>query len=96
MPFAAIFEMPLCCPGACQCIVARLFAGSRKVAFQDLRVEPEGDLDRDGFLKGKDGLRAGLSEIGNRHDPVRGSRPAGGSRNAAFGFTIGSQAHLGQ
>jgi len=32
----------------------------------------------------------------DRHDPVSGSRPAGGSRKAAFGFTIGSQAHLGQ
>ena len=30
---------------------------------QDFRVELEGDLDTDGFLKGKDGGRAGLHEI---------------------------------
>jgi len=32
-------EMLLCCLGACQCIAARLFARSRKIAFQDLHVE---------------------------------------------------------
>jgi uncharacterized OsmC-like protein len=56
-------EMLLCCLGACQCIVARLFARARKIEFQDLRVELEGDLDTDGFLRGKDGVRAGLHEI---------------------------------
>ena len=42
-------EMLLCCLGACQCIVARLFARTRKIEFQDLRIELEGDLDTDGF-----------------------------------------------
>ena len=56
-------EMLLCCLGACQCIVARLFARARKIEFQDLRIEMEGDLDTDGFLRGKDGVRAGLHEI---------------------------------
>jgi uncharacterized OsmC-like protein len=56
-------EMLLCCLGACQCIVARLFARARKIEFQDLRVELEGDMDTDGFLKGKDGVRAGFREI---------------------------------
>lgn len=56
-------EMLLCCLGACQCIVARLFARSRKVQVQEFRVELEGDLDPDGFLRGKDGVRAGLHEI---------------------------------
>ena len=56
-------EMLLCCLGACQCIVARLFARARKIRVQDFRVELEGDLDPDGFLRGKDGVRAGLHEI---------------------------------
>ena len=56
-------EMLLCCLGACQCIVARLFARARKVQVQEFRVELEGDLDPDGFLRGKDGVRAGLHEI---------------------------------
>ena len=43
--------------------VARLFARARKIDFQDLRVELEGDLDTDGFLRGKDGVRAGFREI---------------------------------
>lgn len=56
-------EMLLCCLGACQCIVARLFAKAKKIDLQDLRIELEGDLDPDGFLRGKDGVRAGLHEI---------------------------------
>lgn len=56
-------EMLLCCLGACQCIVARLFARARKIQVQDFRVELEGDLDPDGFLRGRDGVRAGLHEI---------------------------------
>ena len=56
-------EMLLCCLWACQCIVARLFARAKRIDVQDFRVELEGDLDTDGFLKGKDGVRAGLHEI---------------------------------
>jgi uncharacterized OsmC-like protein len=56
-------EMLLCCLGTCQCIVARLFARARKIQVQDFRVELEGDLDPDGFLRGRDGVRAGLQEI---------------------------------
>ena len=58
-----LVEMLLCGLGACECIVARLFARARKIDFQDLRVELEGDLDTDGFVRGKDGARAGLREI---------------------------------
>jgi hypothetical protein len=43
--------------------VARLLAKARKIEFQDLRAELDGDLDTDGFLRGNDGLRAGLDEI---------------------------------
>lgn len=56
-------EMLLCSLGACQCIVARLFAKAQKIAFEEFRVELEGDLDTEGFLRGKDGVRPGLSEI---------------------------------
>ncbi len=56
-------EMLLCSLGACQCIVARLFARAQRIEFEEFRVELEGDLDTDGFLRGRDGLRPGLSEI---------------------------------
>lgn len=56
-------EMLLCSLGACQCITARLFAKARKIEFEDLRVELEGDLDTDGFLRGEVGVRPGLREI---------------------------------
>jgi uncharacterized OsmC-like protein len=56
-------EMLLCSLGACQCIVARLFAKAQRIKFEEFRVELEGDLDTDGFLRGKDDLRPGLSEI---------------------------------
>jgi uncharacterized OsmC-like protein len=56
-------EMLLCSLGACQCIVARLFARAQKMEFEAFRVVLEGDLDTDGFLRGKEGIRPGLSEI---------------------------------
>ena len=56
-------EMLLCSLGACQCIVARLFAKARKIDLEDFRVELEGDLDTDGFLRGQEGVRPGLKEI---------------------------------
>ena len=46
-------EMLLCCLGACQCIVARLFARARKFDFQDLRIEREGNVDTVGFLSAR-------------------------------------------
>ncbi len=56
-------EMLLCSLGACQCITARFFAKARQIEFEDLHVEVEGDLDTDGFLRGKEGVRPGLQEI---------------------------------
>ncbi|HPL63863.1 MAG TPA: OsmC family protein [Syntrophales bacterium] len=56
-------EMLLCTLGACQCIVARLFAKARKIDLHEFRVELEGDLDPDGFLRGKEGVRPGFKEI---------------------------------
>jgi len=46
-------EVLLCCLGACQCIVARLFARARKFDFQDLRIEREGNVDTVGFLSAR-------------------------------------------
>jgi len=119
----------------CQLEVARLFARSRKIEFQSLRVERESIGTLKVFLR-ENVARAGLREIRctmlhirivadadkfrdfvdrekplyrkvspfvlvrspewNRHYPVSGSGFSCGSRKAAFGFTIGSHAHLGQ
>src|SRR5690625_3375721 len=55
-------EMVLCALGACQAIVASVFAKQHDMTFSDFRVELEGDLDHDGFL-GKSDVRNGFSEI---------------------------------
>ncbi|HLS35827.1 MAG TPA: OsmC family protein [Bacillota bacterium] len=55
-------EMVLCALGACQAIVASVFAKQHDMTFSDFRVELEGDLDPDGFL-GKSDVRKGYSEI---------------------------------
>ena len=56
-------EALLCALGSCQCIVAAAFARAQGVQFDDLWVDVEGDLDPDGFLKGKPGVRPGFEEI---------------------------------
>jgi uncharacterized OsmC-like protein len=48
--------------GACQSIVARVYAKKFNVRLDDFRVEVEGDLDLDGFFKKSD-VRPGYSEI---------------------------------
>ena len=48
--------------GACQAIVARVYAQKFNVELDDLRVEIEGDIDLDGFF-GKAPVRPGYSEI---------------------------------
>src|SRR5690554_5391634 len=48
--------------GACQAIVARVYAQKFDVELDDLRVEVEGDIDLDGFF-GKAPVRPGYSEI---------------------------------
>ncbi|MEY1661245.1 OsmC family protein [Isoalcanivorax beigongshangi] len=48
--------------GACQAIVARVYARQFKVQLDDFRVEVEGDLDLDGFF-GKAPVRPGYGEI---------------------------------
>jgi len=49
--------------GSCLVIVGAAFAKSHGINLQDIRVETEGDLDPDGFLKGKEGVRSGYQEV---------------------------------
>lgn len=48
--------------GACQSIVARVYAPKFEVRLEDFRVEVEGDLDLDGFFNKSD-VRPGYSDI---------------------------------
>ncbi|MGE5704809.1 MAG: OsmC family protein [Clostridia bacterium] len=48
--------------GACQSIVARVYAGKFGVKLDDFWVEVEGDLDTDGFMNKSD-VRRGYSDI---------------------------------
>lgn len=48
--------------GACQSIVARVYAPKFGVKLDDFRVEVEGDLDLDGFFNKSD-VRPGYSDI---------------------------------
>ncbi|MHA6531882.1 OsmC family protein [Paenibacillus sp. BAC0078] len=48
--------------GACQSIVARVYAPRFDVKLDDFRVEVEGDIDLDGFLDKSD-VRPGYSDI---------------------------------
>ncbi|TXK85471.1 OsmC family protein [Paenibacillus sp. N3.4] len=48
--------------GACQSIVARVYANKFNVRLDDFWVEVEGDLDLDGFFKRSD-VRPGYSDI---------------------------------
>ena len=52
----------LCALGACQAIVARVYAAEFDVVLDDFRVVVEGDLDLDGFF-GKAPVRPGYQEI---------------------------------
>lgn len=48
--------------GACQSIVARVYASKFDVQLDDFRVEVEGDIDLDGFFNKSD-VRRGYSDI---------------------------------
>lgn len=48
--------------GACQSIVARVYAPKFDVVLEDFRVDVEGDLDLDGFFNRSD-VRPGYSDI---------------------------------
>lgn len=49
-------EMLLRALGSCQVIVAKSFAKAHGIDLHDFLVVLEGDLDLDGFLKGKPGF----------------------------------------
>ncbi|MGV8026527.1 MAG: OsmC family protein [Anaerolineaceae bacterium] len=49
--------------GSCLVIVGAAFAKAQGIDLQDLWIETEGDLDTDGFLKGKEGVRPGFQDI---------------------------------
>lgn len=49
--------------GSCLTIIAAAFAKDQKIDLQDFWVELEGDLDPDGFLKGKPGVRNGFQAV---------------------------------
>lgn len=56
-------EALLAALGSCQVIVAAAFAKANGIDLQDFWVELEGDLNPEGFLKGKEGVRMGFSEV---------------------------------
>ena len=49
--------------GSCLVIVVSAFAPAHGIKVEDLVVETEGDLDTDGFLKGKEGVRPGYQNV---------------------------------
>lgn len=55
-------ELVLCALGACQSIVARVYAPKFKIRLEDFWVEVEGELDTDGFMNKSD-VRRGYSDI---------------------------------
>jgi uncharacterized OsmC-like protein len=56
-------EAQLAALGSCLTIVAAAFAKQQNIDLQEFWVELEGDLDPDGFLKGKPGVRNGFQEV---------------------------------
>jgi uncharacterized OsmC-like protein len=56
-------EAVLAALGSCLAIVAGAFAKSQGIDLQDFWVEMEGDLNPDGFLNGKPGVRTGFQEV---------------------------------
>lgn len=55
-------ELVLCALGACQAIVARVYAPKFGVKLDAFSLELEGDVDLDGFLNKAD-VRCGFSEV---------------------------------
>lgn len=56
-------EALLAALGSCLVIVAGAFAKEKNIDLRNFWIELEGDLDPDGFLHGKPGVRNGFSEI---------------------------------
>ncbi len=55
-------ELVLCALGACQAIVARVYAPQFDINLKQFWMELEGDIDIDGFMNKAD-VRSGFSEI---------------------------------
>ncbi|UNK19593.1 OsmC family protein [Paenibacillus sp. N3/727] len=55
-------ELVLCALGACQSIVASVYARKFNIDLKDFWVEVEGDLDTDGFMNKSD-VRRGYSDV---------------------------------
>lgn len=55
-------ELVLCALGACQSIVASVYARKFNIDLKDFWIEVEGDLDTDGFMNKSD-VRRGYSDI---------------------------------
>ena|SRR5690625_1568529 len=55
-------ELVLCALGACQAIVARVYAPQFEINLEAFRMELEGDIDIDGFLNKAD-VRCGFKEV---------------------------------
>ena len=49
--------------GSCLVIVGSAFAEGQGIDLQDIWVETEGDLDPDGFMLGKEGVRPGFEAV---------------------------------
>lgn len=56
-------EMLLCALGSCECIAARILAVSQGIDLKEFHVSVEGDINPEGFLKGKEVTRPGFQEI---------------------------------
>lgn len=56
-------ETLLCALGACQCLTAKFVARMKRIELKEYRVEVEGELDFEGFLKADGSVRPGLQVI---------------------------------
>jgi len=56
-------EAMLIALGSCQVVVAAAFSQYHEIDLQDFWVDVEGDMDLDGFQKGKPGVRMGFQEV---------------------------------
>lgn len=59
-------ELLLGALGACQSVVAQVYAERFGVSWEELRIELEGDIDLDGFFDAAD-VRPGFSEVRYRY-----------------------------
>lgn len=68
-------EMFLCSLGSCLCIAARMFATWQGIDLREFQVSVEGDINPEGFLRGKEVTRPGFQEIRTKIN-IRANAPA--------------------